>query len=264
MYTSTFHMIDVGEKIATQRRAVATGRILMSLETLNKIKNKQMPKGDVLAMAEVAGIMAAKKTPELLPLCHPLAIDSVNISCEFNEQSEQNRAFIRVNAEVKCTSKTGVEMEALVAVQTALLAIYDLTKGVDPELYISDVYLKTKEGGKSGKWIHPIENEKLTENILPKPNQLLQNIRASVLTISDRCFAGEQEDVSGVKIKEFLTQHGAICVDSELVPDEKEKIVHAILYFCKELKADLIFSNGLEILLPVLPHALHVLNDGGH
>jgi len=149
-----FRMIDVGEKTPTRRRAVAHGRIRMASETLNLIRNRALPKGDVLTLAEVAGILAAKQTSGLLPLCHPLPLDSVRVRCQVEE------AAVLVTVEAVATAKTGVEMEALVGVSLALLCIYDLAKGVDPVLSISDIYLEVKEGGKSGRWVHPTFGER--------------------------------------------------------------------------------------------------------
>jgi cyclic pyranopterin monophosphate synthase len=146
-----FHMIDVGEKPATRRRAVARGRIEMSRAAFDALRDGRNPKGDVLAQAEVAGILAAKRTSELLPLCHPLALDRVRVGFELLPEACSVVAW----CEAAATARTGVEMEALQGVTGALLAIYDLSKAVDPVLSISDVHLGEKEGGKSGRWVHP-------------------------------------------------------------------------------------------------------------
>jgi cyclic pyranopterin monophosphate synthase len=148
-----FHMIDVGEKPATKRRALARGRIEMSRAAFDAIRDRRNPKGDVLAQAEVAGILAAKRTSEAIPLCHPLALDQVLVRFELVEDACSVLAFCEASA----TARTGVEMEALHGVTAALLAIYDLSKAVDPVLAISDVHLSVKEGGKSGRWVHPQE-----------------------------------------------------------------------------------------------------------
>ncbi|BDG05556.1 cyclic pyranopterin monophosphate synthase MoaC [Anaeromyxobacter oryzae] len=146
-----FHMIDVGEKPATRRRAVARGRIEMSRAAFDALRGGANPKGDVLAQAEVAGILAAKRTSELLPLCHPLALDRVRVGFEL----VAGTCSVIASCEAAATARTGVEMEALQGVTGALLAIYDLSKAVDPVLTISDVHLDVKEGGKSGRWVHP-------------------------------------------------------------------------------------------------------------
>ena len=147
-----FRMIDVGEKAATKRRAVARGRIQMSREAFEAIRRGTNPKGDVLAQAEVAGMLAAKRTADLIPLCHPLPLDQVTVRFEADEATTS----IIATCEASATAKTGVEMEALLGVSGALLAVYDLTKILDPALTISDIHLRIKEGGKSGRWIHPI------------------------------------------------------------------------------------------------------------
>jgi cyclic pyranopterin monophosphate synthase len=146
-----FRMIDVGEKAPTKRRALARGRIQMSREAFDAIKNRTNPKGDVLAQAEVAGIFAAKRTSDLLPLCHPLPLDQVLVRFELVDEW----CSVIASCEAAATAKTGVEMEALCGVSGALLAIHDLAKAVDPAITISDIHLSIKEGGKSGRWIHP-------------------------------------------------------------------------------------------------------------
>jgi molybdenum cofactor biosynthesis protein MoaC len=145
------HMIDVAEKAPTKRRALARGRIEMSREAFDSIKHRTNPKGDVLAQAEVAGIFAAKRTSDLLPLCHPLPLDQVQVRFELVDEW----CAVIASCEAATTAKTGVEMEALCGVSAALLAIHDLAKAVDPALIISDIHLSVKEGGKSGRWVHP-------------------------------------------------------------------------------------------------------------
>lgn len=141
-------MVDVSGKDDTVRVAVARGRISMSPETLKLITQGQMPKGDVLAVARVAGIMAAKKTAELIPLCHPLMLTGSKV--EFRVREEESA--IEIQATVKTTGKTGVEMEALTAVSTAALTIYDMCKAVDKGMVIGDIRLVSKTGGKSGEY----------------------------------------------------------------------------------------------------------------
>ena len=143
------HMVDVGAKASTERVAVASGRIRMQPATLALIEAGTAKKGDVLGVARLAGIMGAKKTSELIPLCHPIALTRVAVDFE----------VLRDSAEVLCTAtaqtvgQTGVEMEALTAVQVALLTIYDMCKAVDRGMVISDVKLLEKHGGKSGSWV---------------------------------------------------------------------------------------------------------------
>ncbi|QWC58091.1 cyclic pyranopterin monophosphate synthase MoaC [Erythrobacter sp. 3-20A1M] len=142
-------MVDVGGKSATARVAVATGRIRMSPEALAAVRNGDAPKGDVLAAARIAGIMAAKRTGELIPLCHPLALDAVSVAFAFEDDA------IRVDATASLTGKTGVEMEAMTAVSVALLTIYDMAKAIDKAMVIEGVRLLSKSGGKSGEWRAP-------------------------------------------------------------------------------------------------------------
>ena len=142
------HMVDVGDKPITQRVAVAGGLIRMLPETLSLIMEGRHGKGDVLGVARVAGIMAAKKTSELVPLCHPLAISKVAV--DFETRNDDNAISCR--ATVHTSGQTGVEMEALTAVQIALLTVYDMCKAVDRGMTITDVGLLEKSGGKSGVW----------------------------------------------------------------------------------------------------------------
>ena len=142
------HMVDVGNKGITHRIAIADGIIRMQAETLQHIISGQHKKGDVLGIARVAGIMAAKKTAELIPLCHPLALSHIEIDLE--TRASENTVYCK--ARVETTGQTGVEMEALQAVQTTLLTIYDMCKAVDRGMLIESVSLLEKSGGKSGTW----------------------------------------------------------------------------------------------------------------
>ncbi len=142
-------MVDVGGKPETARTALATGRIRMSREALAAIHSGETAKGDVLAAARIAGIMAAKKTGELIPLCHPLALDRVTVEFAFEDDG------IAATATASLTGRTGVEMEAMTAVSVALLTIYDMAKSVDKAMTIEGVRLLRKTGGKSGDWRAP-------------------------------------------------------------------------------------------------------------
>ncbi|WP_284125577.1 cyclic pyranopterin monophosphate synthase MoaC [Parerythrobacter aestuarii] len=140
------HMVDVGGKPATQRLARAGGVIRMSAEALAAIKAGDAPKGDVLGTARIAGIMAAKKTAELIPLCHPLGLDAIDVTFDYADGG------ISVSAAASLTGKTGVEMEAMTAASVALLTIYDMAKALDKGMVIGEVRLLEKRGGKSGHW----------------------------------------------------------------------------------------------------------------
>ncbi|MFO7190828.1 MULTISPECIES: cyclic pyranopterin monophosphate synthase MoaC [Thermocrispum] len=139
-------MVDVSEKAATTRTAVATGVVRTTPEVIGLISEGGLPKGDALATARVAGIMAAKRTPELIPLCHPLAISGVKVDFELAESE------VRITATVRTTDRTGVEMEALTAVAVAGLTVHDMIKAVDPAATLDAVRLERKEGGKRGVW----------------------------------------------------------------------------------------------------------------
>ncbi len=143
----TARMVDVGAKAETQRLARASGRIRMSTEALAAIQQGDAPKGDVLGTARIAGIMAAKRTGDLIPMCHPLAIDAVNLDFAFEADA------IRATATATLTGKTGIEMEAITAVTIALVTIYDMAKALDKAMVIEDVRLIEKRGGKSGHWL---------------------------------------------------------------------------------------------------------------
>jgi len=139
-------MVDVGEKAATHRVAVASGRIAMQPSTFRLLSSGKAGKGDVLGIARVAAIQAAKRTPELIPLAHPLALTRVGVEFELDKR----RAFARIVARVECRGPTGVEMEALTAAAVGLLTIYDMLKAVDRGMEISELRLEEKSGGKSG------------------------------------------------------------------------------------------------------------------
>ena len=139
-------MVDVSAKDVTTRVAVATGRVLVSAEVVRLLRGEGVPKGDALGVARVAGIMAAKRTPDLVPLCHPLAISGVTVDLEVLDEA------VAITATVRTTDRTGVEMEALTAVSVAALALFDMVKAVDKGAVINDVRVERKTGGKSGPW----------------------------------------------------------------------------------------------------------------
>jgi cyclic pyranopterin phosphate synthase len=141
-------MVDVSAKAVTERVAIAEATVYMQAATLRLIRDKHIAKGEVLAVARIAGIMAAKRTPELIPLCHPLPVEVARI--DFNPVA---RDRLRIEAEVKVSGKTGVEMEALAAVTAAALTVYDMCKAVDRGMSITDIRLLKKSGGRSGSWV---------------------------------------------------------------------------------------------------------------
>jgi len=141
-------MVDVSDKGVTVRIAKAYGEVVLSKEAYTAVKKGRVKKGDVLAVAQVGGIMGAKQTPYLIPMCHPLNIESIDINFEMDDKNNT----IKIFSEVKVTHKTGVEMEALMAVNMAALTIYDMCKAIDRSIEIRKIYLLYKEGGKSGKF----------------------------------------------------------------------------------------------------------------
>ena len=148
-------MVDVSGKAVTKRTAIASGYVKMAPETLALIKAGEVKKGDVLAVARVAGILAAKKTGELIPLCHPLSLESVTLDLELDEEN----SMVRIEAQAVNSAKTGIEMEALTAVSVAGLTIYDMCKAVDRYMIIGDIKLLYKSGGKSGVFERDPEKE---------------------------------------------------------------------------------------------------------
>ena len=151
-------MVDVSDKTVTERTATAQGTVHMQPETLRLIEEGQIKKGDVLAVAQVAGIMGAKKTSEVIPMCHPLSLNGVDINFEpsFDPDSKSGLCSIKITATVKVTGKTGVEMEALTAVSIAALTIYDMCKAVDKGMFFNQIGLTYKAGGKSGTFSQEI------------------------------------------------------------------------------------------------------------
>jgi cyclic pyranopterin phosphate synthase len=197
-----FRMIDVGRKRITRRRAIAVGTITVGTVAFEKIKNKTLPKGDVLALAEIAGITGAKKTPDLVPMCHTLPLDQVSIHCV-----PEAPDIVHIYCQVAAHAKTGVEMEAIMGVQAALATIWDLVKGTEPNLIIGHVRLLVKEGGKSGLWINPDGiPDWLAEQIPPK--RTMEGIKTAVLVMSDRASTGIYEDQSGVLLSQLLENEG--------------------------------------------------------
>jgi cyclic pyranopterin phosphate synthase len=140
------HMVDVGSKDETERIASASGRVVMGEQTITVIREGRAAKGDVLAVAQVAAIMGAKKTPDVIPMCHPLLLTRIDVGFELLESA------VAISATVSTRGRTGVEMEALTAVATAALTIYDMLKAIDREMTITDIQLEHKAGGRSGIW----------------------------------------------------------------------------------------------------------------
>ena len=234
-----FKMIDVGRKRATRRRAVAAGTIYMNAEAFEKIKAGKLPKGNVLALAEAAGITGAKKTPDLIPMCHTLPLDQVTIHCALDDRENS----ITVYCQAAAFAKTGVEMEALSGANAALLTIWDLTKGTDPALKIGDIKLLVKTGGKSGVWINPEGVPDWLAAQLPDPHSL-KGKKAAVLVMSDRAFKGEYEDQSGPVLVDLLKKSGAEVVECKIILDDMREIAESIRTLCRTHRPDLLIASG--------------------
>jgi len=144
-------MVDVGEKPLSQRVAVAAGRVLVNEQTFALIRSGGMKKGDVLTVAQIAGVMGAKKTPDLIPMCHPILMDGIDLELHLDE----SRLSVEIQATVRCDGRTGVEMEALTAVSTAALTVYDMCKAVQKDMTITDIRLLSKTGGVHGDYHRP-------------------------------------------------------------------------------------------------------------
>ena len=203
-------MKSIIDKTTTLRKAAATSTVLAKLETIQRLKANDVPKKDVLIVARVAGVMAAKKTPDFIPYCHPIPIDSVEV--EFDVQTDR----IVITASVKAIWKTGVEMEALTAASSAALTIYDMLKPIDKEIEITSTKLLSKKGGKSD----------FVEKI-PK------NFKAAVIVTSDGTAKGIRQDQSGKMIKERLESFG-ISPSYTVLPDDKDEIVKTMKKLCEE------------------------------
>lgn len=233
---SNFRMIDVGEKAVTRRRALACGEIRMGQAAFDLLAAGKLPKGDPLSLCEVAGVIAAKKTADWIPLCHPIPVEKARVRTELVRE----RTSVRVSCEVVTSAKTGVEMEALTAVSAALLTIYDLVKGTDPACEIGAIRLLEKDGGKSGAYRAPAAGDPVSANGKREPEtdtvagteadgrKSLRGISAAVVTVSDRCSRGETEDRSGPLLCGLLRDAGADVRETALVSDEKDRIAEAV------------------------------------
>lgn len=216
----TFHMADVRRKRVTARRAVAAGELAAG-SAYDDIVERRLPKGDAIAMAEIAGLQGAKNASQLMPLCHPLPLEYIELRCE----PVAERQAIRVYCEVATFARTGVEMEALAGVSAALLTLYDLAKPVQPALTIGGVRLLFKEGGKKGVWFHPEGmSDAEREHYRPRGPARLEGVPAVVITLSDRASRGDCEDASGPLLVERLHALGAVIGPAELRPDEPEPL----------------------------------------
>lgn len=238
---SAFHMADVGGKIATERRALAMGRIFVGKHAFGHISAGTLPKGDVLKIAEMAGITGAKKTADLIPLCHPLPLDHVAIRLVLEAETNS----VAVYALVACFAKTGVEMEALAAVNAALLTLYDLTKPIEPALTISDISLLLKEGGKKGRWVRPEGLPDAVAEFAKAPAaKPLHGVNCAVITLSDRASDGTYTDVSGPALVEKLKEMGANIMVQQVLADDRQGLESTLRELCAGDTVELVMTTG--------------------
>lgn len=239
-------MVDVGAKAVTSRRAVAEGRVRISAALAEKIRTGDMAKGNLLEVARLAGIQAAKRTDELIPLAHSLPLEHVHVTAWLDGLA------VRLRAEAKTSAKTGVEMEALVAVSVAALTVIDMGKAVDPAMVIEEVRLLEKTGGVRGDY-HAASAETTPQSQPARP------IRVAVLTLSDRCTRGETEDTSGPALCALARQQlGAQIVATACIPDDQQRIVAQLRgWALQDPRPDLILTTGGTGLAPrdVTPEA---------
>jgi cyclic pyranopterin monophosphate synthase len=214
-------LIDISSKFNTLRYAKAEGTLNAAEETIQKIIEKQVPKGDVLQVARAAGINAAKNTPQWITFCHSMPIDWIEISYDIKKDR------IKISAEVKAVWKTGVEMEAMTAVSAALLNAYDMCKPLDENISFSDVKLVNKSGGKSAF-----------------KDEFSQPLKVAVIVISDSTYAGKREDKSGKTICEFLEKLNIAADVYQIVPDDASHISGKIVDLADKQGFDLIFTTG--------------------
>ncbi len=214
-----FKPVDVSNKFETIRTAKAEGKIYLSPESVEMIREGKVPKGDVLLASQMAGMYGVKKTPEILPFCHNIMIDHVVVDTKLEDDG------VYVTAEVKNVGRTGVEMEALTAVSAALLNVYDMLKAFDKNMVIGDIKLVSKKGGKSD----------YAED--------LSGLKCAVITLSDSCYKGEAEDRSGKTAIDIIeNEFGGEVVHYKILPDEKDQIVDELKSL--EGKVDVIFTTG--------------------
>ncbi|MCG6191878.1 bifunctional molybdenum cofactor biosynthesis protein MoaC/MoaB [Leptospira sp. FAT2] len=214
-------MIDITEKKISLRSATAEGFVYCTPETLKRIKENSLPKGDLFGVAKASGLLASKKTSDLIPHCHPVNIDSFDLTFELVERG------VRILASGKSIGKTGIEMEVLTGLSVAALTIYDLLKPIDKELEISSVRLLEKKGGKSETQI----------------SKFADGAKAAILVCSDSTFAGKREDASGKVIEDIFKESNVQLADYRIVPDEPEEIRKKVLSWV-ELGIDLIVTTG--------------------
>jgi cyclic pyranopterin phosphate synthase len=200
-------MVDVGAKPVTARVAIASGRLETTPEVMGLIRADGLPKADVLSTARLAGIMGAKKTAELIPLCHPLPLDQVTVEFELWESE------VRIRATARTSGKTGVEMEALTAVAIAGLTLHDMVKAVDPRATLTDVQVVSKSGGKRGRWTREGGEQQEPDEGVFRPREV------TILVVSTAAAAGTREDMTGPVIASWFAERGWTVDPVVVIPD---------------------------------------------
>lgn len=234
-------MVDVGGKPVTARRAVAIATVRMRPEVLGSLLDGGGPKGDAFVVAQLAGIAAAKRTAELIPLCHPIPLDRVDVELT----ADRETGVVTIRAEARATARTGVEMEALTAASVAALTLYDMAKALQRDIVIEHVELLAKEGGRSGAWA-----KEGGEASGRAPASAIEVHEAAVITCSTRAAAGERADESGPAIIAALREAGFdVAPDPILLPDD-EDLIASTLVGVAEAGTRLIVTSGGTGLTP--------------
>ncbi len=211
-------MVDISDKVLSARVAIAEGKIFMDKKTIKSIEDKSLPKGDVLTVAKISGIQAAKKTYESIPMCHQINLSFIDVSFIIEKDC------IKISAIAKTNEATGVEMEALSAVSNAALTIYDMCKSADKNMSISNISLIKKTGGKTSH----------STNYRPK---------VGVITLSDSVFSGENQDLSGLILSNGFRDSGCIVEDTIILPDGSEELIPTIKEWSSK-NVELILTTG--------------------
>lgn len=238
---NNYRMIDVGEKQVTRRMAIAAGTIEVGPPAFVRINDRSIPKGDPLTLCQLAGIQGAKAASQTMMLCHPLALDHVDVVVKTDPKTYAIHVFCKVIAH----AKTGVEMEALAGVNAALLNIWDITKMIEPALCLSNVHLLAKSGGKSGLWLNPNGvPDWVKEQIAPPKEPVLKGRKAAVVTLSDRASSGVYEDRSGPILAATLAEYGAEIIDRRVIADGIETLTSTIQEIRAKEDLHLILCTG--------------------
>ena len=240
-------MVDVGAKPVTERTARAAARVLCSAQAVQQLRGGTLAKGDAAAVARIAGIQATKRTPELIPLCHPIAVDGAEVTIDVDDDG------VRIETAVHTTGRTGAEMEALTAAAVAGLAVIDMIKSIDRAAQVTGARLLAKRGGASGSWSTDSAEGLARTSPLPP---------VAAVTVSDRCAQGIRPDESGPLLAAALRRAGATDVATAIVPDDAGEIRRTVAAFADEGRA-LVLTTGGTGLGPrdVTPEAVAALID---